>query len=480
MSYKDDLRGVYWSVVFHLDHFAMAQETKLLSIFNENVMLAKSMVKYEVAKFGTYHLTWHSEVGYDSVHAWCTQAFRKLNFTVWFVEVCCTGGVPLPSSGVPPPVLVSSSGAPPQVRRVMPPQDGSSLKRVRLHTKTRTEPTAVHSEGVAPRGVSPPSGIWLLQKALKIYSGTILNDPVAVRYAAVSQALLLRQTLHSSTYVMGSPGLDEVVIKVVDPEVRVEFLHEVDFLTKLHHPNINKLVDVVRVDGRCAMVFNYGGSDLGMLIHLQQGVSPLPDMSQLIYQLLVVVVYVHAQDIVHSDLKPGNIVVDEHGVLRLIDFGCAFVSYSEYRTKRSYADIEKRCILYGTLPYRAIEVLVGRANFSKPIDVWSIGCILFEMTVCARLFIAKDVSSLVSECFAQLGQQGAVGCLVGCAKWKPSMLVESCGAADFFCRIRNAAVNPCYEDFIYKFLNIDMHLRPTAEQALAYWNVVRPSSDLLA
>ena len=102
------------------------------------------------------------------------------------------------------------------------------------------------------------------------------------------------------------------------------------------------------------------------------------------------------------------------------------------------------------------------------------------MTVCARLYIAKNVPSLVSEFFAQLGQQGAVGCLVGCAKWKPSMLVESCGAADFFCRIRNAAVAPCYEDFIYKFLNIDMHLRPTVEQALAYWKAVRPNSALLA
>ena len=147
----------------------------------------------------------------------------------------------------------------------------------------------------------------------------------------------------------------------------------------------------------------------------------------MIYQLLVAVEYVHAQDIVHSDLKPGNMVVDEQGVLLLIDFGCALVSYSEYRTKRSYSDIEKRGLIYGTLSYRAIEVLLGKANFSKPIDVWSIGCILFEMAVCARLFIAKDVPSLVSECFAQLGQQGVVGCLAGCAKWKPSMLVEVCG-----------------------------------------------------
>ena len=44
-------------MVFHLDHFAMAQETKLLCIFDEIVKLAKSMVKYEVTKFGTYHLT---------------------------------------------------------------------------------------------------------------------------------------------------------------------------------------------------------------------------------------------------------------------------------------------------------------------------------------------------------------------------------------------------------------------------------------
>ena len=82
MSYKSSLRSVCWVVVFHLDHFTNTQETKLLRIFEEKLKHARAVFEYEMAKFGTCHLTWRLEVGYDFVHSWCTEAFRELKFTV--------------------------------------------------------------------------------------------------------------------------------------------------------------------------------------------------------------------------------------------------------------------------------------------------------------------------------------------------------------------------------------------------------------
>ena len=84
-----------------------------------------------------------------------------------------------------------------------------------------------------------------------------------------------------------------------------------------------------------------------------QGVPPCPGMNSFILQLFKAVAHVHSRDIVHCDLKPQNMVVDEHGVVRLIDFGCAFVDLPGHRSQRSFEDIKANGLEYGTDPITA-------------------------------------------------------------------------------------------------------------------------------
>ena len=102
-------------------------------------------------------------------------------------------------------------------------------------------------------------------------------------------------------------------------------------------------------------------------------------------------------------LSRGIMVIDDKGVLRAIDFGCAFVDLPGQRQKRCFKDIEKNCFINGTLPYSAIEVLLCSIDMCKPMYIWATGCIVFELAVCDRLFrSAVNASDKIQYCSLSL------------------------------------------------------------------------------
>ena len=72
----------------------------------------------------------------------------------------------------------------------------------------------------------------------------------------------------------------------------------------------------------------------------------------------------------HRDLKPQNLLIDKNGNIKLADFGLARAFGVPIRTLTHE-------VL--TLWYRAPEILLGQKEYSTPVDIWSIGCIFFEL-----------------------------------------------------------------------------------------------------
>ena len=144
-------------------------------------------------------------------------------------------------------------------------------------------------------------------------------------------------------------------------------------LSHLRHPNIVKLVDVASINNLASMITEYRGVTLTKIINSQamkeakaawEGAAPVPFWFwNLILQLLCGVQYVHSQNIIHADLKPTNMVIDDHGVLRLIDFGCATVDLPGHRRVQRPEDVRVRGLGYGILPYKAIELLLCDLHF---------------------------------------------------------------------------------------------------------------------
>mmetsp|Transcript_12080 Transcript_12080/g.21851 ORF Transcript_12080/g.21851 Transcript_12080/m.21851 type:complete len:233 (-) Transcript_12080:1514-2212(-) len=156
------------------------------------------------------------------------------------------------------------------------------------------------------------------------------------------------------------------------------------------------LIDVVHSEQGLYLVFEYLDQDLKRYMDslAASGGLSLPQIKSYLYQLLSGIAYSHSHRVLHRDLKPQNLLVDGHGVLKLADFGLA----------RAFG-IPVRHYTHDvvTLWYRAPEILLGAKKYSTPVDVWSIGCIFAEMVIRQPLFPGDSEIDQLYRIFRALG-----------------------------------------------------------------------------
>ena len=118
-------------------------------------------------------------------------------------------------------------------------------------------------------------------------------------------------------------------------------------------------------------------------------------IKKLIYQILKGVEEIHENDVLHRDIKPQNILIKDFRVVKLADFGLAREEGvpSNYTTE------------VATLWYRPPDVLMGNTNYSKSIDIWSVGCVMAELFCKEKrpLFMGKDWKDQIKKIFKVLG-----------------------------------------------------------------------------
>lgn len=117
------------------------------------------------------------------------------------------------------------------------------------------------------------------------------------------------------------------------------------------------------------------------------------------YQVLCGLKYIHSADVIHRDLKPGNILVTTQGTLKICDFGLARGINPKFFKNRS-ATITN---YVATRWYRAPELILSTKNYSKAVDVWAMGCILGELFGRRPLFPGKNLHEQIHELFKILG-----------------------------------------------------------------------------
>merc|ERR1712232_1451687 len=114
------------------------------------------------------------------------------------------------------------------------------------------------------------------------------------------------------------------------------------------------------------------------------------------YQILRGLKYLHSADVVHRDLKPANILVNKNCDLKICDFGLArgFGKEEDDPTLTDYVV---------TRWYRAPEVVLLASEYTKSIDVWSVGCILCELIGRKPIFTGKDHLDQIKKILAVIG-----------------------------------------------------------------------------
>lgn len=174
----------------------------------------------------------------------------------------------------------------------------------------------------------------------------------------------------------------------------VTSLREMSLLQQLNHPNIVKVREVVVGSSldKVYMVMEFMDHELKTVI--ENSKFTVAEVKCLMQQLLSAVAYLHANFVMHRDLKTSNLLLNNQGELKICDFGLA----------RKYGDpLRPYTHLVVTLFYRAPELLLGQDTYSAAIDMWSVGCIMAELILRSPLFPGANEIDQVEKIVSLLG-----------------------------------------------------------------------------
>eukprot|EP01080_Neovahlkampfia_damariscottae_P004704 gene4704-8288_t len=164
----------------------------------------------------------------------------------------------------------------------------------------------------------------------------------------------------------------------LDPELQKRILRELKIMEHFdHHENVISLVDLIPPKDFDSFKDVYIVMDLmdGDFKSIIRGKNPQPlddgGVKYFLYQLLRGVKYVHSANVLHRDIKPSNILLNKEMDVKICDFGLSRgVDMDDPTMSTQYV---------ATRWYRAPELIMMWEKCSKEIDVWSIGCVFFEL-----------------------------------------------------------------------------------------------------
>ena len=197
----------------------------------------------------------------------------------------------------------------------------------------------------------------------------------------------------------------DVAIKVLpesvsrDPERLARFEREAHVLASLNHPHIGAI---------------YGLEEGALVLELVEGETladlcargpvPLPEALSIARQICDALEAAHDQGVIHRDLKPANIKVRPDGSVKVLDFGLSKAmdaaapvdDVSALSTVTSPAVVSAVGVILGTAAYMSPEQARGK-SLDKRSDVWSFGCVLYELLTGRRAFDGDGVTETLSR-----------------------------------------------------------------------------------
>ncbi len=169
---------------------------------------------------------------------------------------------------------------------------------------------------------------------------------------------------------------EKVAIKLIKPEVALDkktierFRNELKFARKIRHKNVCQMYDLNREEGTHYITMEYvHGEDLKRLIR-KMGQMSAGQVISIAMQVCEGMAEAHRLGVVHRDLKPQNIMIDEEGNARIMDFGIA-------RSVKGKG-ITGAGVMIGTPEYMSPEQVEGKESDQRS-DIYSLGVILYEM-----------------------------------------------------------------------------------------------------
>uniref|UniRef100_A0AAZ3PJS2 cyclin-dependent kinase n=1 Tax=Oncorhynchus tshawytscha TaxID=74940 RepID=A0AAZ3PJS2_ONCTS len=307
-------------------------------------------------------------------------------------------------------------------------RNGSRLDIVHENMKMGSDGESDQASGTSSDEVQSPTGVCLRNRGNRRISAEDLNKRLSLpadiripdgyleklhrrsRRASLSEigfgkleTYIKLDKLGEGTYATVFKGRSKLTDNLVAlKEIRLEHeegapctaIREVSLLKDLKHANIVTLHDIIHTDKSLTLVFEYLDKDLKQYMDDCGNILSMQNVKIFLFQILRGLSYCHRRKVLHRDLKPQNLLINERGELKLADFGLARAKSVPTKTYSNEVV---------TLWYRPPDVLLGSSEYSTQIDMWGVGCIFYEMAAGRPLFPGSAVEDELHLIFRLLG-----------------------------------------------------------------------------
>ncbi len=186
------------------------------------------------------------------------------------------------------------------------------------------------------------------------------------------------------------------------PERLARFEREARLLASLNHPNIASIFGLEESAGVPYLVLELVTGET-LAARLARGPLPVGEALEVGVQIGAAIEAAHERDVVHRDLKPGNVMISESRAVKVLDFGLAKLGASETASAPDLSVSPTMAlsstgvgVILGTAPYMSPEQARGR-NVDRRADVWAFGCILYECLAGRQVFAGDTVSDVIAR-----------------------------------------------------------------------------------
>jgi serine/threonine-protein kinase len=262
-----------------------------------------------------------------------------------------------PIHAAPPP-----ASAPPQTQLAAPTTPVATTTAARTLLIEGTDLSAVTS--------SSPTGRAFDLNALKA------GDMIEGRYKFIQK--IGKGAFGTVVLVEDTVVEERLILKFLnanvasDEEMMKRFVHELRYSRKITHRNVIRIYDFLYISGGYAISMEYFPSHtLATEIANEKPMNPKKAVRYAL-DICIGMHVAHQQGIIHRDLKPANILIDDTGLLKIVDFGVAAAA------KSGDTQLTKTGYVIGSPKYMAPEQILGK-KVDERADIYSLGVILYEM-----------------------------------------------------------------------------------------------------
>lgn len=240
-------------------------------------------------------------------------------------------------------------------------------------------------------------------------------------------------------------------------------LMEASVLSSFKHPSLMSAERVFMSGDDLYIVMELATSDLAKHCRKDKGGSPpnLATRKKWAYSLCHAVACLHQEGIIHGDIKASNILLMSNGEVRLGDYTLAWLSHG----RKGQSTVQ-------TITHRALEILL-RQSWDEKVDVWALGCTLYEMAYGKLLFPfqAEGIEDISDEkLYQRLLRQRSIECLYSWQEYLDHGILSQKGdhlpfsfSADF-----SRAENSTFNSLLFDMLRVNPNDRPTMKEVLQH------------